>query len=86
MELPYKRQGPLPPAISTSTHADKKAQKKLQNFFSSVSYRLTTAPHHELEGSVCLFGMNEAARSQFSLSGTLKTAIAPATLCRDARR
>ena len=42
-------------ADGTSTPADKKSQKKLQNVFSSVSYRSTTAPNHELEGSVCLF-------------------------------
>ena len=38
-----------------STPQDKKSQKKNQNVFSSVSYRSTTAPNHELEGSVCLF-------------------------------
>ena len=48
----------MPTALynSTPTPGDKKATKKPQNFFSSVWYRLTTAPHHhELEGSVCLF-------------------------------
>ena len=54
-----------------STPQDKKAHKKLQNVFSSVSYRSTTAPNHELEGSVCLFGLKKVFFAPFYRRGLI---------------